>query len=179
MTLNLSINPDPAIARERIYQDYIHNCQMLLVEVPSLAEKLAIYLIQKDQHLFSAHVNIDVSEVYDKCFQENLTLTKNMLRKSLTYFPMTSRVIINSNHSNMIRSGVSTKGQVISIGNSIDPSNFKEIGTRNYWINNSIDIWNSLTVLLGAKMETGFTPVKMTLLRLYKNSLLIKILRRY
>jgi hypothetical protein len=63
-----------------------------------------------------------------------------MLRKSLTYFSMTSRVTVNSNHSDM----VSTKGQVISIGNSIDPSNFKEIGTRNYWINNSIDIWNCI-----------------------------------
>jgi hypothetical protein len=36
---------------------------------------------------------------------------------------------MNSNHSNMDRSGISTKGQVISMGNSIDPSNFKEIGT--------------------------------------------------
>jgi hypothetical protein len=90
---------------------------------------LAIYLIQRDQHWFLAHVNIDVSEVYDTCFQENLTLTKNcILRKSLTYFPMTSRVTVNSNHSNMVRSGIRTKGQVISIGNSIDPSNFKEIG---------------------------------------------------
>jgi hypothetical protein len=77
LRMNLNINPDPSIARERIYQDYIHECQMLLVEVPSLAEKLAIYLIQKDQHWFLAHVNIDVSKVYDKCFQENLTLTKN------------------------------------------------------------------------------------------------------
>jgi hypothetical protein len=66
-----------------------------------------------------------------------------------------------------------------SIGNLIDPSNFKKIGMRNYWINNSIDIWNSLTVLLGLKMETGFTPVKMALLRLYKNSLLVKFLRRF
>jgi hypothetical protein len=68
---------------------------MLLVEVPSLAEKLAIYLIQRDQHWFPAHVNIDVSEVYNKCFKENLTVTKNcILRKSLTYFPMTSRVTV-------------------------------------------------------------------------------------
>jgi hypothetical protein len=92
MTSNLNINPDLAIARERIYQDYIHKCQILLVEVPSLAEKLAIYLIQRDQHWFPEHVNIDVSEVYEKCFQDNLTLTKNcILRKSLTYFPMTFR----------------------------------------------------------------------------------------
>jgi hypothetical protein len=44
MTLNLNINPDPAIAREKIYQNYIHECQMFLVEVPKLAEKLATYL---------------------------------------------------------------------------------------------------------------------------------------
>jgi hypothetical protein len=69
---------------------------------------------------------------------------------------MTSRVIMNLNHSNIIRSKINTKSQVISIGNSIDPSNFKEIGTKNYWINNSIDIWNSLIVLLGFKLETGY-----------------------
>jgi hypothetical protein len=38
----------------------------------------------------------------------------------------------------MIRSGVSTKDQIICIGNSIDLSNFKEVGTRNYWINRFI-----------------------------------------
>jgi hypothetical protein len=78
-----------------------------------------------------------------------------------------------------MRFGISTKGQVISIGNSIDPSNFKEIGTKNYWVNNIIDIWNYLTVLLGLKMEVGFTPLKMALLRLDKNSLLTKFLRRF
>jgi hypothetical protein len=157
MTLDLSINPDTVVTRERLFQDYLHECQVLLVEVPSLTEKLAVYLIQKYQHWFPTHVNVDVSEIYDKCFQDNLTLTKNcVLKKSLTYFPMTSRVTMNSNHSNMVRSGISTKGQVISIGNSKDLSNFKEIKTRNYWINNSIDIWNSLTVVLGLKLETEF-----------------------
>jgi hypothetical protein len=74
-----------------------------------------------------------VLEAYDKCFRENLTLTKNcVLKKSLAYFPMSSKVTLNSNHSDMIRSRISTKGQVINIGNSIDPSNFKEIGTKNY-----------------------------------------------
>jgi hypothetical protein len=78
-----------------------------------------------------------------------------------------------------MRFGISTKGQVISIGNSIDFLNFKEIGTKNYWINNSINIWNSLTVLLGLKLEIGFTPCKLVLLRLYKNLLLTKFLRRF
>jgi hypothetical protein len=69
---------------------------MFLVEVPKLAQKLTIYFIQKDQHWFPAHVNVDVSEVYDKCFKEILILTKNcFLRKSLAYFPMTSRVTLN------------------------------------------------------------------------------------
>jgi hypothetical protein len=71
-----------------------------------------------------------ISATYGKCFKENLTLTKNcVLRKSLAYFPMSSR---NSYYFDVIRSGVSTKGQVISIGNFIDPTNFKEIGTKKY-----------------------------------------------
>jgi hypothetical protein len=83
MIVSLNINPDPAIAGERVYQNYIHECQMLLIKVPELAEKLATYLIQKDQHWFPAHVNIEMSAIYDKCFKENLTLTKNcVLRKS-------------------------------------------------------------------------------------------------
>jgi hypothetical protein len=36
-----------------------------------------------------------------------------------------------------------------------------------------------LTVLLGLKLEVGFTPFKLALLRLYKNSLLTKFLRRF
>jgi hypothetical protein len=100
----LNINLDPAIAWERIYQDYIHECQMLLVEVPKLVEKLMTYLIQKDQHWFPAYVNVYISEVYDKCFKEILTLTKNcVLRKNLAYFPMTSKVSLNSNHMDTMR----------------------------------------------------------------------------
>jgi hypothetical protein len=68
---------------------------------------------------------------------------------------------------------------VINIGNSIDLTNFKEIGTKNYWINNSVNIWNSLTVQLGLKMEIGYTAVKMVLIRLYKNTLLTKFLRKF
>jgi hypothetical protein len=137
--------------------------------VLSLDEKLVVYLIQRDQHWFPAHINIDVSELYDKCFENNLTLTKNcFLKKSLIYFPMTSRVTMNSNHSNYAKSGVSTKGQVISIGNSINPSNFKKIGTKNYWVNNSINIWNSLTIALKLKLKTGYTPTKLNLVRIYK-----------
>jgi hypothetical protein len=98
MTINLNINPHLAIARERIYKDYIH-------------------------------VNIEISAIYDKYFKKNLTLTKNCVLR---------------------------------------------IGIKNYWINNSANIWNSLTVQLGLKMEIGYTSVKMVLKRLYKNTLLIK-----
>jgi hypothetical protein len=141
MTSDLSINPDPAVAPERLYQDYLHECQLLLTEIPDLASKLAIYLIQNDQHWKPVHINVDVDEMYNKCFENNLTLTKNcVLKKSLTYFPMTTRVFMKSNHSNEIRNGVCAKGQVISIGNSINPSNFNEIGTKNYWIKNSLNI---------------------------------------
>jgi hypothetical protein len=54
MTVSLSINLDPAIAWERIYQNYIHECEMLLIEVAKLAEKLA-----------------KISIIYDKYFKEN------------------------------------------------------------------------------------------------------------
>jgi hypothetical protein len=81
MTLDLSINPDPAIARERLYQDYLHECQVLLVEVSSLAEKLAIYLTQNDQHWYPGHINVDVAEIYDNCCKNNLTIAKNYVLK--------------------------------------------------------------------------------------------------
>jgi hypothetical protein len=45
MTVSLNINPDMSIAWERIYQNYIYECQMLLIEVLKLAEKLATYLM--------------------------------------------------------------------------------------------------------------------------------------
>jgi hypothetical protein len=120
------------------------------------------------------NINLDFVELYDKCFENNLTLAKNcVLKKSLTYFPLTTRVFIKSNHSEHIRNGVCAKGLVISIGNSIDPSNFKEIGTQAYWINNSITIWNSLTVMLGYK------PTNLNLVRVYKNSILVKFHRKF
>jgi hypothetical protein len=70
MVVNLNINPDLVIAWERMYQDYIYECQMLLVEVPDLAKKLATYIIQKEQHWLSAHVNIEILATYDKCFKK-------------------------------------------------------------------------------------------------------------
>jgi hypothetical protein len=113
MTISLNINPNLALARERVHQDYIHECQMLLIEVPKLAKKLATYLIQKEQHWFPDHVNIKTSATYDKCFKENLKITKNyVLRKSLAYILMSSRIILNSNYTDMIRSGISTKGHI-------------------------------------------------------------------
>jgi hypothetical protein len=33
--------------------------------------------------------------------------------------------------------------------------------------------------VLGLKLETGYTPTKLNLLRIYKNSLLVKFLRRF
>jgi hypothetical protein len=42
MTVSLNINPDLAIVREKIYQNYIHECHILLVEVPDLAKKLVV-----------------------------------------------------------------------------------------------------------------------------------------
>jgi hypothetical protein len=39
----------------------------------------------------------------------------------------------------------------VNINSTIDPSAYKEIGTRNYWINNNLEIWNCLTVSLGLK----------------------------
>jgi hypothetical protein len=86
---------------------------------------------------------------------------------------------MKSNHSNYVRNGICAKGQVISIGNSIDPSNFKKIGMRDYCINNSINIWNSLTVMLGLKIENGYTPTKINLVRIYKNSILVKFHRKF
>jgi hypothetical protein len=180
MTLDLSINPDPAVAREKLFQDYLDECQVLLTEVPSLAGKLAIYLIQNDEHWYPGHVNVDVSELYDKCFENSLSIAMNcVLKKGLSYFPMTTRVFMRSNNSNRIRNAVCIRGQIISIGNSIDPSNFKEIGTKDYWINNSLTIWNSLTVMLGFKIENGYTPTKLNLVRIYKNSILVKFHRKF
>jgi hypothetical protein len=120
MTLDLSINP----VREKLFQDYLHECQILLTEVPNLAEKMTIYLIQNDEHWYPGHINVDV--------------------------PMTTNIFMKSNFSNQVKNGTCAKVQVINIGNLIDSLNFKEIGTKNYWINN--------------------TPTKLNLMRIYKNS---------
>jgi hypothetical protein len=79
MTVSLSINPDLAIAREIIYQDYIHECQMLLIEVPKLTEKFNISYTEGSTLI----PYIEISATYDKCFKENLTLIKNCVLKKV------------------------------------------------------------------------------------------------
>jgi hypothetical protein len=49
MLVNSIVNPDLAIAKERLYQDYIQECQILLSERPDLAKKLALDLILREQ----------------------------------------------------------------------------------------------------------------------------------
>jgi hypothetical protein len=45
--LDIVVNPDLAIAKDRLYQDYIQKYQILLIERPDLAKKLAIDLIKE------------------------------------------------------------------------------------------------------------------------------------
>jgi hypothetical protein len=47
--------------------------------------------------------------------------------------------------SSDIKFKTSTKGHLLNISIAIDPSAFKEIGTRKYWINNNLEIWNYLS----------------------------------
>jgi hypothetical protein len=49
MWVNLLVNPDLAIAKEKLFQDYIQEYQVLLVERVNLAKKLAIDLILREQ----------------------------------------------------------------------------------------------------------------------------------
>jgi hypothetical protein len=48
MLVNSIVNPDLAIAKERLYQDYIREYQILLTEKPNLTKKLAIDLILRE-----------------------------------------------------------------------------------------------------------------------------------
>jgi hypothetical protein len=48
MLVNSVVNPDLAIAKERLYQDYIQECQILLIERLDLAKKLLIDLILRE-----------------------------------------------------------------------------------------------------------------------------------
>jgi hypothetical protein len=66
---------------------------------------------------------------------------------------------------------------LVNINSAIDPSAYKEIGTRNCWINNSLEIWNCLTVSLGLKTEISYNPTNITLIRMYKFSILVNFWR--
>jgi hypothetical protein len=37
---------------------------------------------------------------------------------------------------------VNTKGHLINISTAINPSTFKEIGTKSYWGDNNTETWN-------------------------------------
>jgi hypothetical protein len=116
----------------------------LLSERPDLAKKLAIDLILREQAWFPIHVDtreIGLVQLYDKCFQENISIVKNyILRLNLVQSSFSSRIQFESNWSEGIRSGTSVKGFLVNINSAIDPSTYKEIGTMNYWINNCLEI---------------------------------------
>jgi hypothetical protein len=71
----------------------------------------------------------------------------------------------------------SIKGHLININSFVDPSAYKEISIRSYWISNNLEIWNYLTLLLGSKAETCYTPTSLILNRIYINSILVKFWR--
>jgi hypothetical protein len=102
-----------------------------------------------------------------------------LLRLNLVQSTFSSRIQFESNWSEGIRSGTSVKGFLVNINSAIDPSAYKEIGTKNYWINNCLEIWNHLSVSLGLKIETGYTPSNVTLVRIYKNFILVKFWRTF
>jgi hypothetical protein len=75
MLVNSIVNPDLAIAKKRLYQDYIQECKILLTEKPDLAKRLSMNLIQKEQAWFPNKINtrkIGINQLYIKCFQENI-----------------------------------------------------------------------------------------------------------
>jgi hypothetical protein len=67
---------------------------------------------------------------------------------------------LNQNGQTTLRIGTSTKGFLVNINSAIDPSAYKEIGTKNCWINNSLEIWKCLTVSSGLKTEIGYSNTK-------------------
>jgi hypothetical protein len=55
---------------------------------------------------------------------------------------------------------------LLNINSAIDPSLYKEIDIKSYWINNNLEIWNYLTVLLGLRTKTGYTSRSIILNRI-------------
>jgi hypothetical protein len=64
-----------AIARERLYQDYIHDCEFLLIERLDLCQKLANKLIEDRIVWFFSYLNSEVAEykqILEKAYLENI-----------------------------------------------------------------------------------------------------------
>jgi hypothetical protein len=113
--------------------------------------------------------------VYEKCFQENILEVKNyLLRLNLVQTTFNSKIQFGPNWLNDIRIRIIRKDFLVNINSAIDPSAYKEISTKNYWINNNLEIWNCLTVLLGLKAESDYTPTNIISNRMYKNSIFVK-----
>jgi hypothetical protein len=100
--------------------------------MPDLAKKLVIDLILREQAWFPSHLDtgeMGINQIYEKCFHENVLNVKNyLLRLNLVQSIFSSRIQFESNWSDSIRIGTSTKGILININSAIDPSAYKEIG---------------------------------------------------
>jgi hypothetical protein len=82
MLVNSLVSPDLVIDKERLYQNYIQECQILLVEKGQIVKKLVIDLILRKQARFPSHLDtgdIGISQIYDKCFHENILDVKDYL----------------------------------------------------------------------------------------------------
>jgi hypothetical protein len=88
-------------------------------------------------------------------------------RLNLVQTIFSSKIQFGSNWSNNIKTGTNTKGFLVNINSTINPSVYKKIGTRNYWIINNLEIWNYLTVSLELKAESSYTSTNIILNRIY------------
>jgi hypothetical protein len=62
-----------------------------------------------------------------------------LVRTNLIYIIVGLRIKFGSNWSRDIRFGKSAKGHLLNVSIAIDPSAFKGIGIRNYWVNNNLE----------------------------------------
>jgi hypothetical protein len=53
-------------------------------------------------------------------------------------------IIFIHNWSENVKIGTCNRGLVMNLAAGIDPSAYREIGTRKYWVNNNLVIWNWL-----------------------------------
>lgn len=79
--------------------------------------------------------------MFEKTYKDNITMEKSYVTiLNFVCEEVVPRIVFQSNWKNEQKMELGTKNFLVNITPIINPTNFKEISTKNYWMNKNFEI---------------------------------------